>query len=499
MTAQLTFNDEFNSLSLWNGASGTWDTTFWYDDHNKGSTLSGNGEQQMYINANYAPTASVKPWTASNGVLTLHAAPASTAISQALGGYKYTSGQINTYHSFSQEYGYFEMKAQLPAGQGLWPAFWLMPTDGSWPPELDVMEVLGNDPTKLYTTVHTDQTGSHTMSTQGKVVGDMSSGYHTYGVDWEADKITFYFDGKEVYQVATPADMHKPMYMMANLAVGGNWPGDADASTPFPANMNIDYIRAWSSNPYADGGATTSGGGVAGGGTTSGGGGTTSAGGGTTSSGGGTAPGTSPPALDGHVAQGTSNDDVLTGQDGVTNHLYGQLGNDRITGGNAFNDVNGNLGNDTIVGRSAVGDLLMGGQGNDSIDAHQSAGHDTVNGNRGDDIVHGSPGADLLRGGQGQDVVNGGAGDDWIAGDLGTNTLTGGQGADTFHGGGSGAVDYVTDFNGGQGDRIELAPGTAHHLSDQADGLHIIMDSGQGGQMVLQGVHQQGFQSAWIV
>ena len=115
MTAQLTFDDEFNSLSLWNGSSGTWDTTYWYDDNNKGSTLAGNGEQEMYLNANDAVT-SVKPWSVSNGVLTLQAAPASASDSAALDGAKYTSGMINTYHSFSQEYGYFEMKAQLPAG-----------------------------------------------------------------------------------------------------------------------------------------------------------------------------------------------------------------------------------------------------------------------------------------------------------------------------------------------------------------------------------------------
>ncbi|HKR89348.1 MAG TPA: glycoside hydrolase family 16 protein, partial [Phenylobacterium sp.] len=145
MTAQLTFDDEFNSLSLWNGSSGTWDTTFGYDDNNKGSTLTGNSEQEMYINANYAATSAVKPWTVNNGVLTLQAAKASPEISSQINGYQYTSGMINTNHTFAQEYGYFEMKAQLPAGQGLWPAFWLMPTDGSWPPELDIMEVLGND------------------------------------------------------------------------------------------------------------------------------------------------------------------------------------------------------------------------------------------------------------------------------------------------------------------------------------------------------------------
>src|SRR6185312_9425288 len=76
-----------------------------------------------------------------------------------------------------------------------------------------------------------------------------------YGVDWEPDFITYYFDGQQVYQTATPPDMNVPMYMIANLAVGGAWPGNADATTPFPANMNVDWIRAYSSLPswVADG------------------------------------------------------------------------------------------------------------------------------------------------------------------------------------------------------------------------------------------------------
>ena len=474
MTAQLTFDDEFNGLSLWNGSSGTWDTTFWYDDGNKGSTLSGNGEQEMYVNANYAATASVKPWTVNNGVLTLQAAPASADISAALGGYKYTAGQINTFHSFTQEYGYFEMRAQLPAGQGLWPAFWLVAADGSWPPELDVMEVLGNDPGKLYTTVHTGETGTHTMSSLGTPVADTSSGYHTYGVDWEADKITFYFDGKQVYQVDTPADMHKPMYMIANLAVGGGWPGNADSTTPFPADMNIDYIRAWNANPYADGVAAAA---VP-----------------APSSGASSAASATPNQLG-----GTAGDDVLTGQADAANQIRGLEGNDSIVGGTQHNDINGNTGNDTIVGRSTVGDWLLGGQGQDSIDASASTGHNIINGNLGDDTIHGGAGGDTLRGGQGQDLIVGGSGADWISGDLGNNTLTGGQGADTFHGGPHGSVDYITDFNGAEGDRIQLDAGSQYHLSQQSDGLHLVFDSGPGGQIILQGVDQSNFQSGWVI
>jgi hypothetical protein len=155
----LLFDDEFNALSLRTNANpgGTWDTTFAYVPANaNGASLVGNGEQEWYINANYGPTAGVTPWTVANGVLTITAAPVDPAIKPllgytdpslpALGSYNYTSGVITSAHSFSHEYGYFEMRAELPAGQGLWPAFWLLPTSGAWPPEIDVMEVLGNDP-----------------------------------------------------------------------------------------------------------------------------------------------------------------------------------------------------------------------------------------------------------------------------------------------------------------------------------------------------------------
>jgi len=140
-TATLTFADEFNSLSLWNGTAGTWTTKYPFAPE-KGSTLPSNGEQEWYINANYAPTDSVNPWTVSNGVLTLTAQPASSSVQSLIDGYDYTSGMINTYNSFSQQYGYFEMRAQLPAGQGLWPAFWLLQSDMSWPPEISSYTVL---------------------------------------------------------------------------------------------------------------------------------------------------------------------------------------------------------------------------------------------------------------------------------------------------------------------------------------------------------------------
>jgi beta-glucanase (GH16 family) len=245
---------------LWNGSSGTWATTFWYQDPtaSNGASLPSNGEEEWYINSNYGPTQGVKPWTVNNGVLTITATPTPSWLSGSVNNYSYVSGELNTYHSFTQTYGYFEMRAQLPAGQGFWPAFWLMPEDGSWPPELDIMEALGQNPNYLVTTSHSAYAGMESLWTQ---VPNMTTGYHTYGMDWEPDYITWYFDGKAVYQIATPADMNKPMYIIANLAVGGNWPGPADGYSS--AQYNIDYIRAYAGGSSS--GGSTSGGSSSGG------------------------------------------------------------------------------------------------------------------------------------------------------------------------------------------------------------------------------------------
>jgi beta-glucanase (GH16 family) len=261
-TATLTFHDEFDTLNLWNGvtgagSSGTWNTNYWWGAPN-GSTLEGNGEVEWYINDLYEPTRQaiadgniVTPWkitTDPNGsYLTLTAAPVTDPATQALiNGYQYSSGMIQTYYTHTQTYGYFEMRAKLPAGQGLWPAFWLLPADGSWPPEIDIFEVLGNDMETLYTYVHTNETHRHTSRGEANVVPDTSLDFHTYGLNWQADYITWYFDGVEIFKTNTPSDLHDPMYMIANITVGGGWPGMPDGTTPWPAEMQIDYIRAYS-------------------------------------------------------------------------------------------------------------------------------------------------------------------------------------------------------------------------------------------------------------
>ncbi len=239
---KLSFSDEFDTLSLRNGTSGTWDTNFWWGARN-GSTLTSNGEKQWYIDHDYAPTSSVHPVDVENGVLTITAARADDSIKPYINNYEYTSGLLNTYGSFAQTYGYFEIRADMPENHGVWPAFWLLPADGSWPPELDVVEMRGQDPNTVNVAAHSNETGSRT--TVGSAVGvPDTEGFHNYGLLWTEDELVWYFDDTEIFRAQTPSDMHKPMYMLVNLAVGGAAGTPADGLAT-PAEMQVDYIRAY--------------------------------------------------------------------------------------------------------------------------------------------------------------------------------------------------------------------------------------------------------------
>lgn len=223
------WGDEFNGSSLnpvWHTAQ-YWDTT---------TTVVGQGELEAYN----AVADSV-----SNGALHITATPNTNYGAQYLSGLVMTGGESDNpaYPKFSFQYGYMEVRAKIPSGQGLWPAIWMMPAsyqDGDG--EIDVMENLGQDPTTIYGTVHV-QAQSEQYSFHGI---DLSQGYHTYGLDWEPDHISWYIDG-QLYGTTTNTSLipAEPMYPIINLAVGGAWGGDPDATTPFPATMDIDYVRVW--------------------------------------------------------------------------------------------------------------------------------------------------------------------------------------------------------------------------------------------------------------
>jgi beta-glucanase (GH16 family) len=160
-------------------------------------------------------------------------------------GMTHQSGLITSQHLLTQRYGYFEMRAQLPLGKGLWPAFWLLPADGSWPPEIDVMEMLGQPPNTYYASVHALPGGQHVDETTAIPGPDLTTGFHVFGVSWRPDRIRFYLDDVLVHESDTPADMNRPMYMLANLAVGGidSWPGPAAPN--LSGVFRIAWIRAW--------------------------------------------------------------------------------------------------------------------------------------------------------------------------------------------------------------------------------------------------------------
>jgi Glycosyl hydrolases family 16 len=213
-----------------------------------------SSELAVYPNRDAIEQAGYSPFSIVDDALVITAdhTPASMLpLIPATFAHDYVSGAINSY-PFGQTYGYFELRGRLPAGRGLWPAFWLMPVDMSWPPEIDVMEVLGQEPTRIFTTVHSKMLAKGTMIGFGTKALDLSAGDHLFGVDWGPERIRFYVDRRLVFSQPTPQDCHKPFYIIANLAVGGptSWPKAPDASTKFPAQFRMASIQVWQRKSY---------------------------------------------------------------------------------------------------------------------------------------------------------------------------------------------------------------------------------------------------------
>ncbi|MEM9169400.1 MAG: glycoside hydrolase family 16 protein [Pseudomonadota bacterium] len=206
-------------------------------------TLAANGERQIYVDRGYevdGRPVDVDPFSIEDGVLSITAEPSDDIVEQ-LTGHAYTSGLITTEGSFAQQFGYFEMRARFPAGRGLWPAFWLVADTQREHLEIDVVEVLGHQPRRTY---HSASANRRPGGVHDYAMGvDTSAGMHVYGAEWSPEEIVYYVDGRETLRARNFHDV--PMYLIANLAVGGEWPGDPDRSTRFPAVMQIDYIRAY--------------------------------------------------------------------------------------------------------------------------------------------------------------------------------------------------------------------------------------------------------------
>ncbi|MFN8588146.1 MAG: family 16 glycosylhydrolase [Candidatus Eisenbacteria bacterium] len=204
----------------------------------------GNNELQYYRAANA---------TVAGGFLTI------TAKKENFGGKAYTSARLRSANLADFRYGKIEMRAKLPIGRGMWPAFWMLPTNspyGNWPVsgEIDIMEYVGHQANQVFGTLHwgnPNQVYSSTTTTLPS--GTFHDGFHTFAIEWEPNRIRWLLDDVQYACKSNwvssaggyPAPFDTPFHMLINLAVGGNLPGSPDASTVFPQDYVIDWVRVW--------------------------------------------------------------------------------------------------------------------------------------------------------------------------------------------------------------------------------------------------------------
>jgi len=240
------FNEEFESDSL---DRATWKTSLpWGPDRVI------NGERQYFVNLFGNDPVSYDPFKFTGTTLRITGIPTPAEDLANANGLPFLSGVISTQDNFSFTYGYVEMSAKLAAGSGLLSTFYLFNQSFEKnQPEIDILEYIGDRPTKSYQTYHYYDsnrsrwaTGErHSSPTMEYNAGfDLSSGFHTYSVLWEPELVIWYVDGVEIRRIVGPRVSDEPMNIIAHLVLGSEWIGEPDASA-LPAVMEIDYIRAW--------------------------------------------------------------------------------------------------------------------------------------------------------------------------------------------------------------------------------------------------------------
>lgn len=243
---QLVWSDEFNGSSLNRGV--------WTPEIGTGYNGWGNNELQYY-------TDRPQNVQVTGGNLVI------TAQRENYEGRNYTSARIKTQGLKSFKYGKIEARIKIPTGQGIWPAFWMLGEsfrDVGWPycGEIDIMEHVNNE-SVVHGTVHWDANG---YASYGRASGNLDfSQFHTYSIEWDPSYIRWFVDGVQYNEIyiangtGNTEEFQKPFFILLNLAVGGNWPGSPNGSTPFPAQMLVDYVRVYQdqggSSPVLENGA----------------------------------------------------------------------------------------------------------------------------------------------------------------------------------------------------------------------------------------------------
>ncbi len=237
---QMVWSDEFDYTGLPDSKKWSYDTA--------GNPNGwGNNEMQYYTSTR------LKNSEVKNGCLYIH------ALKEDYEGKKYTSARLMTRKKGDWLYGKIIVRAKLPEGRGLWPAIWMMPTEGeygNWPAsgEIDIMENVGYDPNVIVATAHT-KSYNHVIGTQKGAkltVADCYSEFHDYTLEWEADEYRVYVDTALVFTFKNEGKGYevwpfdKPFYLLLNVAVGGNWGGQKGIDNSiFPQTMLVDYVRVY--------------------------------------------------------------------------------------------------------------------------------------------------------------------------------------------------------------------------------------------------------------
>lgn len=247
-TLNLVWSDEFDGAQL--------DPEVWYFESGDGSQYGipgwGNNELQWYFQDSAALT---------GGMLII------TARQESQNGKEYSSARISTVERFAFRYGRIEARMRLPGGQGLWPAFWLLPqadTYSTWAAsgEIDVMEAVNlgaSGGNTVHGTIHYGGAWPNNVSSGNSylVPTDATADFHVYALEWDETEMRWYVDST-LYAVQNswstssagfPAPFDQPFYILLNVAVGGDWPGAPDAATVFPVTMEVDYVRVYSGDP----------------------------------------------------------------------------------------------------------------------------------------------------------------------------------------------------------------------------------------------------------
>jgi beta-glucanase (GH16 family) len=237
---KLVWSDEFGGTAL--------DLTKWTYQTGAGCSGNvcgwGNNELEWYTESNT---------NVSNGTLKI------IAKKETVQGLEYTSSRIRTINKGDIKYGRIEARMKMPVGKGLWPAFWMMPTDnvyGVWPlsGEIDIMEFLGDERAKVYGTIHFGRLWPNNLFSGNDFSikeGGLNDDFHEYALEWSENQIRWFVDGY-LYSTKTPEDLKgspwifdQKFHFILNLAVGGNWPGKPYTTTVFPQTFEIDYVRVY--------------------------------------------------------------------------------------------------------------------------------------------------------------------------------------------------------------------------------------------------------------